>query len=93
MATAGRSSAARDPRVHNTGGGSTIAASAGGYAASLHTIGVRPRSAPRASAAAAAASSAAGLRGWSGHRAASNRSSAAAAASPACSRSAVSRQV
>ena len=37
IATAGRESAARLPRTHSTGGGSTIAASAAGYA------GVAPR--------------------------------------------------
>src|SRR5262249_54728749 len=81
--TAGRSSAVRSPRVHSTSGGSTIAASAGGYARSFHAIGASPCVAPRFSASAALAASAARLRGGEPTR----WSSTAAADSPSRSRS------
>src|SRR5437773_10985879 len=76
-----------------------IAASAGGYAASLHTIGVRPRAVPRVSAACARDVSSSRERGrcrdrgGNAARSASRSSSAASAVWPSRSRSPSSRHV
>src|SRR5581483_2260549 len=55
MATAGASSARMTPRTQRSGGGSKIAASAGGYRGSLHGTASSPAASARASAAAARA--------------------------------------
>ena len=79
------------PRIHRTGGGSTIVASAGGYAASLHAIGVTPSADPRAIAAAARARIDAPFSGSSAHRSTNRRSNTRPGDSPERSRSLMSR--
>src|SRR5204862_6513246 len=86
IATAGRLSAAATPRIHNTGGGSTIRVSAGGYAASLHAMGVKPSADPRAIAAVARARIDARLSGSSDHRSTNSRSNTTSGDSPERSR-------
>src|SRR5260221_11368185 len=88
IATDGVLKDAIPPRVHSTGGGSTIVVSATGYDASDHAIGAISCATARASASRAPARIVWTLSGWSGQRLSIICRRMAAGRSPARSRSA-----